>query len=97
MMQDILHESEIYQLIMQEGLEKGLERGRQEGKLEGLQETLLALVQARFPKMIRLTKGLALVTEDPETLQNLILKVSMAQTSEEARNYLLEVGEDSSN
>jgi len=39
-------ESPYYQEILQEG--------REEGKLEGQRETLLAIVQARFPTMARL-------------------------------------------
>jgi len=83
-MHDTLRESPFYQEILQEGREEGreegLEKGHLEGKLEGLRETLLTIVQARFPKMARLAKGLATITEDPAVLQNLILKISLAQT-----------------
>lgn len=100
-MHDILRESPFYQEILQEGreegLEKGLEKGHLEGKLEGLRETLLTIVQARFPKLTRLAKGLAVITEDPEDLQNLILKISLAQSLEEAQRCLLEEGEKDSN
>src|SRR5690242_7691103 len=101
-MHDTLRESPFYQEILQEGreegreegLEEGLEKGHLEGKLEGLRETLLTIVQVRFPKMARLAKGLAAITEDPAVLQNLILKISLAQTFEEAQKSLIEEGEE---
>ena len=81
-MHDVLRESPYYQEILQEG--------REEGKLEGQRELLLALVQARFPTMARLTKKLVAVIDDPASLQDLAVKVSMAQTAEEVQQYLLE-------
>src|SRR5579872_6989573 len=54
-MHDILRESPYYQEILQEGYQEGLEEGLEEGvlkgKLEGQRETLLAIVQFRFPKI----------------------------------------------
>ena len=100
-MHDILRESPFYQEILKEGHEEGREEGREEGleegKLEALREVLLAIVQVRFPKLARLTKGLAAITEDPAVLQGLILKMSTAQTFEEAQQYLLEEGEENHN
>ena len=108
-MSDMLRESPFYQEILkegreegleegfEEGLEKGLEKGLQEGKLGALREVLLAVVQVRFPKLVRLTRGLAAITDDPGVLQNLILKMSTAQTFEEAQQYLLEEGEENHN
>ncbi len=96
-MHDLLRESPFYQEILQEGREKGLEEGLEKGKLEGSRETLLKVVRARFPKMVRLTKKLTAVIDDSETLEDLIVKVSMAQTLEEAQKYLLKADEDNSN
>lgn len=96
-MHDLLRESPFYQEILQEGREKGLEEGLEKGKLEGSRETLLKVVRARFPKMVRLTKKLTAVIDDSETLEDLIVKVSMAPTLEEAQKYLLEADEDNSN
>ena len=99
-MYDILRETRAYQEMTkesreegrQEGLEEGLEKGRQEGKLEALRQTLLTIAQERFhnAKMTRLTKGQAAIINDPDVLQDLILKVSLAQTLEEAQKYLLD-------
>ena len=99
-MYDILRETRAYQEMTkesreegrQEGLEEGFEEGRQEGKLEALRQMLLTIAQERFhnAKMTRLTKGQAAIINDPDVLQGLILKVSLAQTLEEAQKYLLD-------
>ncbi len=93
-MHNILRESPFYQEILQEGrevgLEEGLEKGYKEGKLEGLRETLLAIVQTRFPKVLRLAKGQAAIIDDPAALENLIVKVSIAQDAKEAKRALLD-------
>ncbi|HEU0003882.1 MAG TPA: hypothetical protein VFQ36_23445 [Ktedonobacteraceae bacterium] len=97
-MHDILRESPYYQEILREGRQEGLEEGLQEGlqegvqkgKLEGQRETLLAIVQARFPRMVRLTKKLVTVIDDTASLQEVIVKISMAQTTQEVQQYLLE-------
>lgn len=100
-MHDILRESPFYQEILQEGREEGLEEGREEGlqkgKVEAMREMLLAIIRVRFPKLTRLAKALAAITEDPEDLQNLILKISLAQSFEEAQQCLIEEGEKDSN
>jgi predicted transposase YdaD len=93
-MHDVLRESPYYQEILQEGrqegLEEGLQEGVQQGKLEGQRETLLAIVQARFPKMVRLTTKLVAAIDDPAILQDVTVKISMAHTTEEVQQYLLE-------
>jgi len=85
-MHDVLRESPYYQEILQEGRQEG----REEGKLEGQRETLLAIVQVRFPKMALLTKKLVNIIDDPASLQDVAVKISMAQTDEEVQQYLLE-------
>ena len=85
-MQDILRETWAYQEILQEGRE---EERRQ--NLERLRQALLEIVQIRFPKLVRVTKGLATITDDPEVLQRLIVKMGTAQTLEEAQQHLLEI------
>jgi predicted transposase YdaD len=77
-----------------EGRQEGLEEGRLEGRLEGLQQALLIILTERFPKLIRLAKKQMAVIEEPEILQLLIVKMSVAQSPEEAKQYLLEIDED---
>ncbi len=86
---DILRETWVFQEIMQEGEEKGLKKG-----LEGLRQTLLDVVQARFPELSFLARGQVAFIEDLEVLRGLIVKMSTAQTMEQAQQRLLEVGRD---
>ena len=96
MFQDILRESWVYQEIGQEflaeGLEKGLERGLKKGKLEGQRQTLMSYVQMRFAELSELTKQQLEDVKDSEALEAVTLKLFAAQTVEEARKILFEVG-----
>jgi predicted transposase YdaD len=79
---------------LQEGRQEGLQEGRHEGRHEGLQQALLAILTERFPKLLRLAKKQMAVIEEPEILQLLIVKMSIAQSAEEAKQYLLEIDQD---
>ncbi len=76
----------------EEGRKEGREQGRKEGHNEALRQALLAIVQARFPspRMIRQAKGQAAIIDDPAVLKDLIVKVSLAGSAEEAERYLLD-------
>lgn len=93
MFSDILRETPAFQEVLAEGLEKGLaeglEKGLKEGELRAQRQTLLAVVQERFPGIVDLAKKQADAIEDPEALRRLIVKMSIVQTSEEARQHLL--------
>ncbi len=106
MLRDIFEESWAYKEMVQkghadgleQGLEKGLEKGRQEGKLEAQRETLLDIIQERFPAMVRLAKKQVDAIEDPTILRHIAVKMSTVQTSEEAEQYLLTiVGDEKKN
>lgn len=104
MFQDILRESWVYQEIGQEflaeglekglerGLERGLKKGREEGKLEGQRQVLMSYVQMRFAELSELTKQQLEGIKDSEVLEAVTLKLFAAQTVEEARKILFEVG-----
>ncbi len=83
MLYDMLRDTPAFQAIREEG--------REEGR-EALRQALLAIVQARFPspRMARLAKGQAAIIDDPAILQDLIVKVSLAQNAEEAQRCLLD-------
>jgi predicted transposase YdaD len=93
-MQSILKEAPIYQMILQEGREEGLEKGEkmgfEKGRLQASRDMLLKFVQLRFPKLKTLARGQAALIEKPEILEDLTLKVGMAQTQAEVQNYLIE-------
>ncbi|HJT56297.1 MAG TPA: hypothetical protein VJ761_07380 [Ktedonobacteraceae bacterium] len=109
MLNDTLRSTKFYQKILnegreggiEEGLEKGIEKGRQEERQRELQlqrEVLMDVVLDRFPKMARLFKKQAETIEDPSLLLRLIVKISTAQTSEEAEQHLFTIlREDSEN
>src|ERR1700720_404744 len=99
-MDDVLRETPVYQEMTRwareeglregilEGIREGRREGRQEGRQEGLQQALLVILTERFPKLIRLAKKQMAVIEEPEILQLLIVKMSVAQSPEEAKQYL---------
>ena len=93
MLKDPLRDTPAYQRFLKECRE--LERQQ---TLERQRQTLLEIVQVRFPKLLHLTKGLAAITNDPEVLERLIVKMGTAQTLEEAQTYLVDVdGNDKKN
>ena len=96
MLDDIIRETRAYKEMAkeshEEGREEGLREGRQEGQVESLRKTLVAFVQARFSNSIttQVAKGQAALIDNPAILQDLIIKVGLARTAEEAQKYLLE-------
>ena len=92
MLEDILRDTPVYQEVLAEGEEKGLEKGIKEGELRAQRQTLLDIVQERFPAIARLAKQQADIIEDPEVLRHLIVKISIVITYKEAEQYLLNPG-----
>ncbi len=68
----------------QEGRQKGLQEGLQEGMIQ----SLLTIVEARFPALLPQAKALLEHTRDPQTLQRLLLALTLAQNAEEASHSL---------
>ena len=100
MLDEIIRESPAYKRLIkkayeqsvQEGLERILEQVRQE-ELQQLWQLLVKIVKARFPRLERLARKQGIVIEEARDLTDLIVKVSAAQTMEEARQHLLAVDE----
>lgn len=57
---------------------------RQEGKREGLYQAVIAVVQARFPEIVDLTKKQIDGVVDPQSLQDLLVEISLAQNIQDA-------------
>ena len=89
MYKDIIEDSWFYQETMQ----KGVEKERQQ-ELQRQRHALLTIVQARFPEMVDLTKKQIDSIADPESLQDLIVKISLAQNLPEVFQALIEVDKD---
>jgi len=104
-MHDLLHESPLYQIILEEGeikghakgLAEGLAKGREEGIEEGialgLGQAIVNLVQAHFPEL----KGLAAQQVAPikniTLLNHLLFKISASSDAKEAHTLLLNPSE----
>jgi predicted transposase YdaD len=88
-MHDILRESPIYQLILQEGLQEGLQKGHLEG-LQMQRQTIADIVQVRFPDLVTLAEQKAAQISDPTQLRHLSIKMVTAQDAEQARRLLLD-------
>ena len=62
--------------------------------LHELRQTFVKIVRLRFPYVARLAKKQTAGIEDSAILRDLIVKMSIAQTAEEAVVYLLEIDEE---
>jgi hypothetical protein len=104
MLRDVMRETWAYQNIPQEGHEEEIPQRVQQAFLQGLhqahkeilqelRQTLLKIVRLRFPIVVRLAKKQTADIEDLVILRDLIVKMSIAQTTEEIIMYLLEVEE----
>ncbi len=97
MLKDVLEESWAYQEMVQKGLEKGLEQGLEKGLekgLEALRQAIVDVVQERFPEIAALTKKRVDAIEDLALLRRLNLKMSTAQTIQEAEQSLTALDEN---
>lgn len=94
-MYDILRETPIYQEMTrtarEEGWEEGREEGLEEGRLDSAHQTLVAVILERFPRLERFARKQLSDVDDPLVLQHLTVKMSIAQTMEEAKGYLLAI------
>ncbi|MBV9231673.1 MAG: hypothetical protein JOZ18_20360 [Chloroflexi bacterium] len=84
---DIIEESWVYQEILQRGVEKGLQQGIQ----QGVQQGILKLLQKRFPETVDLARKQINSMTDPDVLQDLLFKVSIAQNAQEVLSVLGEI------
>ncbi len=99
LMNDFLWDSPVYQEIITEAETKGEARGEargiETGKMQVLSQThlemvqsLLDLVNTRFPTLKALAKRCANKIDDNSTLLHLIVKIGVAKTEQEAKTVL---------
>ena len=67
---------------------------RREGELRGLHLAVQDVIQACFPEILPYAKKQMEGIEDTEILRRLNVKMSTAQTAEEALQYLFTVGKE---
>lgn len=77
----------------QQAFVQGVQQAHKEILLE-LRQTLFKIVRMRFPGALRLAKKQVSAVEESDTLRELIVKMSVAQSLEEALHALLEVDEE---
>jgi hypothetical protein len=93
-MEDILEESWAYQEMVQKGMVKGLEQGVKQGLQQGLQAlrtTLIRFVETHFPDQVSLAKQQAGLLTTQAQLQEMLDKLFVARTGDEARKMLLDL------
>ncbi len=86
------HEEELpqgFQMAFMQGIHQAHKEILQE-----LRQTLVKIARLRFPNVVRLAKKQTIDIEDSAILRDLIVKMSIAETAEEAVVYLLEIDED---
>lgn len=86
-MHDILHDTPIYQLILEEGREKGLGQARDEERLN-MRLILVNIAQARFPDLVAMLKARTDSIEDIDALRQLVINFGTAQDREKIQQYL---------
>jgi len=83
-MHDILRETPIYQEILLEGRKEGIEKGIERGRLESKRDTVLILVKTGFPALTSLAKEQVSQIVSASLLDDIITKIFLAQTEQEA-------------
>jgi len=87
-MNDILRESPFYQWILEEGEVKGIAKGIAE-----MRQTVVDIVQERFPALAQLAEEIVATIHDLVQLRHLLVKLSSAQSAEQARQILLNLAQ----
>lgn len=85
---DIFEDAWAYQEMLAKGMEKGLQKGMEKGKIQGQREIIMDIVQERFPQISALVSKQVQKIEDPIQLRRLSVKLSTAQTVQEAEQAL---------
>ncbi len=99
MYEDILEDSWVYQEILHKGLEQGIGKGFEQGMGKGIQHereqearrlrrALYTIIQKRFPDLMQIARDQIESTTQPETLQELIVNISLALHIQEAQQAL---------
>ena len=95
MFEDALKNSWAYQEIWQGGKQEGIELGKQEGKREERLENLLRqrhmlayVIETKFPALLPLAKKRGETSNDPDVLQDIILRLLRTGSEREARQLL---------
>ena len=94
MFHDMLEESWSYREMVEKGIDKGIDIGIERGELKALsalRPVLIHFVEARFPELASLAQQQAERINRPEALSTVLDKLFLAQTTESARQVLMEI------
>jgi len=91
-MHDFLRESPAYQWILDEGREEGREEQKAQG-LAQMRQTVVEIVQERFPALAQLAEEVVATMDDLAQLRRLAVKLSSAQSAEQAHKSLLDLAQ----
>jgi hypothetical protein len=96
--EDIFEDSWAYQEMIAKGLQKGFEKGLHEGlhkgELQALRGVIDDVVQERFPSLVTLVSSHIQKMEDTTLLRRLSVKLSSAQTAQEAEQVFKAIVKD---
>lgn len=88
MYQDLIRDTEIYQLILQEGVEQGVELERVQ-EIQRNRQGILSLIQAHFSELLNEAEMRVNAVSDVLLLHQLFLNIAQAKTLEDARGALM--------
>lgn len=101
MYQDLIRDTEIYQMIVAEGLQQGMQQGLEKGaeqkqqeEAQKLRQTLLEVFQIRFPELLALARKRIGPLTDLDTLNQLVRAMMLLESRDQARS-VLEIAADS--
>ena len=80
--------------MVEKGLNKGIDIGIEQGEmkaLSALRPVLIHFVETRFPELASLAQQQAERINRPEALSTVLDKLFLAQTTESARQVLMEI------
>jgi hypothetical protein len=92
LMGDILETSWAYKEMMQKGVAKGLAQGLKQGlkkEKKDMEHVVVRLVEFRFPALVPLAKQQAIKAKNPQKLKEMIDRLFLVKTENEARAVLL--------
>ena len=99
MFEEMIQDTYAYRKVIEKGIQQGVQQGIQQGvelgEIRALRQVVLDVVAQRFPEMERSAKKLVETLRTASTLHRLIIKLSKAQTPQEATvAFMLEESED---
>ncbi len=91
MLHDMFEESWSYREMVQKGIDLGVEKGIEQGEVKASRSLLIRYIEINFPELVSLAQQQAERINKPDLLNALVGKLYLAQTTESARQILMEV------